>query len=226
MASKKNFWFQLGHAIERARQGIPTSQASVASSPHRFAEAEQQEPRTQESRAPSSTSTSDELIVAGIAMVADRVLRNWNKRTEVDFKQLFRAAVSGATAALIVDLLRPLVQGKPGVPVLDLETADRLIAGAGQGVVYGSIVEPRVPGPPITKGFLFGAAEYLAKPLGGVSEFLGQHAPQSRLPILSQVLQKSEDHERLWLEHVAFGVALALIYQSKDSKSGILSEGR
>ena len=158
-------------------------------------------------------------------MVADRVLRNWNQRNEPNFKQLVRAAVSGATAALIVDLLRPLVQRKRGVPVLDLETADRMIAGAGQGLVYGSVVEPRVPGPPITKGFLFGAAEYLAKPLGGVSEFLGQHAPQSRLPILSQVLQEREDHERLWLEHVAFGVALALIYHSKDSKSGILSEG-
>ena len=159
-------------------------------------------------------------------MVADRVLQNWEQRTEPDFKKLLRAAVSGATASLIVDLLRPIVQGEPCVPVLDLETADRMIAGAGQGLVYGSVVEPRVPGPPIAKGVLFGAVEYLAKPLGGVSEFLGKHAPQSRLPILSQVLQKLEDHERLWIEHVAFGVALALIYQSKDSKSGILSEGR
>lgn len=159
-------------------------------------------------------------------MVIDRVLGSWSQHTEPDFTQLFRAAASGAAAAFIVDLLRPLLQGKPGVPVVDRETVDHMIAGAGQGLVYGAVVEPRIPGPSIAKGIMFGVAEHIANPLGGVSKLLERHTPQSRIPMLSQVLETLEDHEKLWLEQVAFGVALALIYQSKDSSSGILKEGR
>lgn len=224
MASTKNIWFQLGHAIERARQGIPASETSVASSTRRLVE--QEERKTQGSPVSSSTSASDELMVAGVAMVIDRVLGSWSQRTETDSRQLFRAAASGAVAAFIVDLLKPLLQGKPDVPVVDRQTVDHIITGARQGMVYGAIVESRIPGPPIAKGVIFGAAEYMTNPLGGVSKLLERHAPQSRLPMLSQVLKTLEDHEKLWVEHVAFGVALALIYQSKDSSSGILKEGR
>ncbi|MGB1657044.1 MAG: hypothetical protein ACPHO4_06810, partial [Longimicrobiales bacterium] len=73
-------------------------------------------------------------------------------------------------------------------------------------------------------GALFGSAEYMADPLGGVSGLLGRHAPQNRLPVVGDLLHRLEDHEQAWLEHVAFGIALAVIYESSDSSNGILAD--
>jgi len=222
MASTNNIWFQIGHALERARQGVPAKDSSVASLRDRLAKREEQREKERDARPP--VPTSDDLMAAGVAMVVDRVLGSWGRRENPGFTRLLRAAASGAAAALIVDLVRPLLQGEPGMPVLDRATADRMIAGAGQGLVYGAVVEPRVPGPPVAKGVLFGSAEYMADPLGGVSGLLGRHAPQNRLPVVGDVLHRLEDHEQAWLEHVAFGIALAVIYESSDSSNGILGD--
>ena len=222
MASTNNIWFQLGHALERARHGVPAKGTSVASLRDRLAQREEE--RAQERQTRSPVPTSDDLMTAGVAMIVDRVLGSWGRRAEPGFTRLLRAAASGAAAALIVDLVRPLLRGEPGLPVLDRDTADRIIAGAGQGLVYGAVVEPRVPGPSLAKGVLFGSAEYMADPLGGVSGLLGQHAPQNRLPVVGDVLDRLEDHEQAWLEHVAFGIALAVIYESSDSSNGILND--
>jgi hypothetical protein len=222
MASTNNIWFQIGHAIERARHGVPAKGTSVASLRDRLAQREEERAQERETRSP--VPTSDDLMTAGVAMIVDRVLGSWGRRAEPGFTRLLRAAASGAAAALIVDLVRPLLRGEPGLPVLDRDTADRIIAGAGQGLVYGAVVEPRVPGPSLAKGVLFGSAEYMADPLGGVSGLLGQHAPQNRLPVVGDVLDRLEDHEQAWLEHVAFGIALAVIYESSDSSNGILND--
>lgn len=222
MASTNNIWFQIGHAIERARYGVPAKGASVASLRDRLAQRGEQRVHERESR--PTVPTSDDLITAGVAMIVDRILGSWGRRADPGFTRLLRAAASGAAAALIVDLVRPLLRGEPGLPALDRETADRIIAGAGQGLVYGAVVEPRVPGPSLAKGVLFGSAEYMADPLGGVSGLLGQHAPQNRLPVVGDVLHRLEDHEQAWLEHVAFGIALAVIYESSDSSNGIFHD--
>jgi hypothetical protein len=222
MASTNNIWFQIGHAIERARHGVPAKGTSVASLRDRLAQREEERAQERETRSP--VPTSDDLMTAGVAMIVDRVLGSWGRRAEPGFTRLLRAAASGAAAALIIDLVRPLLRGEPGLPVLDRDTADRIIAGAGQGLVYGAVVEPRVPGPSLAKGVLFGSAEYMADPLGGVSGLLGQHAPQNRLPVVGDVLDRLEDHEQAWLEHVAFGIALAVIYESSDSSNGILND--
>ncbi len=222
MASTNNIWFQIGHAIERARHGVPAKGTSVASLRDRLAQREEERAQERETRSP--VPTSDDLMTAGVAMIVDRVLGSCGRRAEPGFTRLLRAAASGAAAALIVDLVRPLLRGEPGLPVLDRDTADRIIAGAGQGLVYGAVVEPRVPGPSLAKGVLFGSAEYMADPLGGVSGLLGQHAPQNRLPVVGDVLDRLEDHEQAWLEHVAFGIALAVIYESSDSSNGILND--
>ena len=222
MASKNDIWFQIGHAIERARHVVPAKGTSVASLRDRLAQREEERAQERETRPP--VPTSDDLMTAGVAMIVDRILGSWGRRADPGFTRLLRAAASGAAAALIVDLVRPLLRGEPGLPALDRETADRIIAGAGQGLVYGAVVEPRLPGPSLAKGVLFGSAEYMADPLGGVSGLLGQHAPQNRLPVVGDVLHRLEDHEQAWLEHVAFGIALAVIYESSDSSNGILND--
>lgn len=222
MSSKNNIWFQIGHAVERARHGVPAKGTSVASLRDRLADRREERAAEKEDRLP--VPSADDLMAAGVAMLVDRVLGSWGRRVEPGFTRLVRAAAAGAAAALVVDLVRPLLRGEPGLPVLDRQTADRMISGAGQGLVYGAVVEPRVPGPPLAKGAIFGSAEYMADPLGGVSGLLGRHAPQNRLPVVGDALQRLEDHEQAWLEHVAFGIALAVIYESSASSSGILDD--
>jgi hypothetical protein len=109
----------------------------------------------------------------------------------------------------------------PGIGPLDKEMGDRLIAGVGQGLVYGAVVEPRVPGPSLVKGALYGTAEYAVDPVGGLSRLLGAHAPQHRLPVIGHLLKDLDPHDRAYLEHVVFGVALALLYGSSPSSNGI-----
>ena len=75
MASTNNIWFQIGHALERARQGVPAKDSSVASLRDRLAKREEQREKERDARPP--VPTSDDLMAAGVAMVVDRVLGSW-----------------------------------------------------------------------------------------------------------------------------------------------------
>jgi hypothetical protein len=237
MAPTKSIWFHIGHAIERARHGAPTTGKAIAGFGERRAERAQQKRKAErkaeraghERRVPRSEShaplpSADDLMAAGVAMVVDRALGSWGRRTKPGVSGLLRAAAAGATAALLVDLVRPLLKGEPAVPVLDRGTADRMLSGAAQGLVYGAVIEPRVPGPALAKGALFGSVEYVADPMGGISGLLGSHAPQNRLPVVGEILEGLDEHDRAYLEHLVFGIALALLYESNPSSNGIRLE--
>lgn len=187
---------------------------------HRRAEPEIAREREPRQPIPSA----DELMSAGVAVVVDRVLAGWSGRKAPSFSKLLRAAAAGATAAVLVDLLRPLLAEEGAFPGLDRETADRVLAGVGQGLVYGSIVEPRVPGPALIKGALYGSAEYATEPVGGLHGLLGAHVPQNRLPIVGDVFDVVAPHDRAFLEHLVFGITLALLYESSSSSNGIRPE--
>lgn len=187
---------------------------------HRRAEPEIAREREPRQPIPSA----DELMSAGVAVVVDRVLAGWSGRKAPSFSKLLRAAAAGATAAVLVDLLRPLLTEEGAFPGLDRETADRVLAGVGQGLVYGSIVEPRVPGPALIKGALYGPAEYATEPVGGLHGLLGAHVPQNRLPIVGDVFDVVAPHDRAFLEHLVFGITLALLYESSSSSNGIRPE--
>ena len=139
---------------------------------------------------------------------------------------LLRAGVSGAAAALLVELVRPLLHGEARLPVLDEGTKDRLLAGAGQGLVYGAVVEPRLPGPALLKGAAYGSVEYAVDPFGGLYRLLGPHAPLRRIPGVGAFLDDLDPHDRAYLEHVTFGIALSLLYESGSSprSSGITED--
>ncbi|NIX22339.1 MAG: hypothetical protein GWN07_21900, partial [Actinobacteria bacterium] len=70
---------------------------------------------------------------------------------------------------LLADLVRPLLRDDADLPGIDRDTAEHMLAGLGQGLIYGGVVEPRVPGPALVKGALFGSLEYAVHPLGGLS---------------------------------------------------------
>jgi len=216
MTSRKSIWFKLGHALERARLGAPSAGKRVTGLAARRAERSDGDAAVR-----SPLPSADDLMAAGIAMVVDRALGGWGKRREPGFSNLVRAGAAGAAAALLVDLVRPLLHGNADLPVFDRATADRLLTGAGQGLVYGAVIEPRIPGPALLKGAMYGSAEYATDTIGGLSGLLESQTPQGRLPVVGDVLNGLDRHDRDYLEHVVFGIAVALIYEASLSSNGI-----
>jgi hypothetical protein len=53
---------------------------------------------------------------------------------------------------------------------------------------------------------------------------MGPHAPHRRLPILADLLEGLGSHDRAYLEHVLFGVALATLYGRGPSSNGIVGD--
>lgn len=217
MSSKKNIWYHLGHALERSRH-VPARDGTLSG----LAERVRKRDEAPVIRDDSEGSPADELIGAGVAVVVDRLLTSWTGRRSPGFSRLLRAGAAGATAAVLVDLLRPLLSGER-MPDFDHEMTERILSGVGQGLVYGAIVEPRLPGPSLLKGAVYGSVEYAADPIGGLTGLLGSHAPQGRLPFVGDMLEGAEAHERAYLEHLVFGIALAILYESSPSSSGIRS---
>ena len=96
-----------------------------------------------------------------------------------------------------------------------------MIAGVAQGLVYAAIVEPRTPGPALLKGALYGSVEYAADPLGGLAAVFGGQTPQARIPVIGDFLDGLDAHDRAFIEHLVFGIALALLYDPSPSSNGI-----
>ncbi len=213
MSSEESLWYRIGYALESAK--VPSAPAA-GNARKRAASG-----RSPEQASPGQDLISQELITAGVAALATRLLESWQPRRRAGFKRLVWAGAAGAVAALVVDVLKPLLRGEPEFPVFDRDTVDRLLAGVGQGLIYGAVVEPRVPGPAVVKGALFGSAEYAADTAGGLAHLLRAHAPQGRLPFVGQILEDVDPHDRVFLEHLAFGIALALLYGASPSSNGI-----
>ena len=226
MPPKQSFWFRLGYALERARHGPPTAGRSLASrSLKGLAERQAKSLNAEGESDPALAWPSiDDIVASGATAAVAKVLSGWKPRRKTPTLRLLRAGAAGAAAALMVDVLRPLLRGESGLGPLDRETGDRLLAGIGQGLVYGAVVEPRVPGPTLVKGALYGTAEYAVDPVGGLSRLLGAHAPQHRLPVIGHLLEDLDPHDRAYVEHVIFGVTLALLYGSSRSSNGIRIE--
>lgn len=214
MASDTSIWYQLGHALERARHTAPSPGDVVPAGEGEASDDGHLIPRPE-------IPSSEELMTAGIALVVDKALEGWTGRRQPGLTLLLRAAAAGAAAALLTDLIRPLLRADAELPGMDPDTAGRILAGLGQGLVYGGVVEPRVPGPALLKGAIFGSLEYAVHPMGGLTGILGSHTPQRRIPFLGSLLDGLDGDDRAYLEHLVFGIALALIYESSPSSNGM-----
>ncbi len=223
MASDESIWYRIGHAVERARQSAPPRQPGSSRRADAADPSGGDGSRGALARRPHVPS-SDELMSAGIALVVDKALGGRGRRSSPGVTGLLRAAAAGAVAALLADLVRPLLRDDADLPGIDRDTAEHMLAGLGQGLIYGGVVEPRVPGPALVKGALFGSLEYAVHPLGGLSGLLGPHTPQRRIPFFGDILSDLGGEDRAYLEHLVFGIALALIYESSPSSNGIRSD--
>jgi len=220
MSSDQSFWFRLGYALERARQTPSRATRKLATLEERERVSRTRKALRRRGATPPRPVT-DDLIAAGAAALAAKALDAWRPRRGAGAVHLLKAAVAGAAAGLLVDLVRPLLRGTKALPTLDGTTLDRVLAGAAQGVLYAGVVEPRVPGPALVKGTLYGSTEYVADPAGGLSRLLGGQSPLRRIPVLNHLVEDLDPHDRVYLEHVTFGIALALLYGSSPRSNGI-----
>ena len=213
-------WYQLGFALERARRE-PTRERlqDLGRKLSAFRTREQSGKVRSASRGanlPSKKGDHQEagevwggvVATAGGALVAT-LLRSWPGRREPGPAVVVRAAAAGAAAATLVELGRRFLGGES--PLGPEELPDRLLSGAVRGLVYGAVAEPRLPGPPILRGLAWGGAEFVASPLGGLPRFLGRHTPYGRLPLVQSALGPPVDRGVVLLEHLVFGIALALL---------------
>lgn len=220
MSSENSFWYRLGYALERTRQ-------APAKGARKLATLKERRPAEERSRRiphPAQWPSGDQLVASGLVAVVAKALDLWRPRRDAGMGGLLKAGLAGAAAALAVEVVRPLLHGRAELPELNEDTLGRVLAGAGQGVVYGVVVEPRLPGPSILKGTLYGSAEFAVDPMGGLTRLLGPHAPLKRLPVVGHLLDDLAPRDRAYVEHLAFGIALALIYGSSPSSNGILVE--
>lgn len=226
MPSDQSLWYKIGYALERTRQTPDRSRQVLAGLAERTRAGKAAEKAKPRFPAPERWPTADDLVAAGAVALAGRLLRAWKPRARPGVVGLARAAAAGAAAALLVEWVRPLLGGTTRGEGNDPELVERMLAGAGQGLLYGGVVEPRVPGPAVLRGALYGSAEFALDPLGGLTRTMGKHGPLGRFPVAVHLLEDLRGHPRTYLEHVLFGISLALLYGTTEERSGIRVELR
>lgn len=215
MSSTKSVWYRLGYALEQAREAPSKGSRKLAGLKERASL-----PAEKSENSPTALDMDEILTAAGVALAAKLL----DRRHGGGILSMVRAALAGAGAGLLVELVRPLLSGRADLGSLDEDTPDRLLAGAVQGLVYGTLLEPWIPGPSTLKGVVYGSAEYAATGMGGIGKMVGGHSSLGRLPGVGPLLADLDPQERAYVEHVVFGVALAVLYGSPSS-NGIRDEG-
>ncbi|MEX2466887.1 MAG: hypothetical protein WD995_08245 [Gemmatimonadota bacterium] len=222
MSSDTQFWHRIGYALERAKEGPSEAGSALSGLTDRVRKASPR--KTAERVSPFPLPDTDHLVALGLTALAGKLLSAWKPRHDTGVTDLLRAGLTGAGAALLVELARPLLKGDRELPVLDGETFDRVLTGVAQGLAYAAVVEPRLPGPGAVRGALYGVAEYAVVPLGGLAKVFGRATPQGRVPVLGNVLERVDARDRAFLEHLAFGVVIGALYGVRSEKSGIRVE--
>ncbi|MEC9242371.1 MAG: hypothetical protein VYA48_06900, partial [Gemmatimonadota bacterium] len=138
----KSIWYQLGYALESARHGASSarSTAEARSVPNRRGKAADPERRL-------ISSTMDQLIATGAGILGDRLFSVLVGRRPGTLR-LTRAALAGAGAALALSLFRPGKNGTKEGGQTPYDPTEELLTGAARGMLYGAVLEPRLPGSP------------------------------------------------------------------------------
>lgn len=230
-SDQDEIWYRIGYALERVRHApeeLPRVRALLSSRSPAGGGGREREPDAPAKDAPGGDGDRDallqELVSTGSRSLVRRIVRLWSPRKKVGLGGLLAAGASGAAAAVLVDLIGPLVRSGSFAPDTEDGLSASLLEGAGRGLVYGGVVEPRLPGPAFLLGFVYGTGEYLASPWGGLPALLRSVSPQGKLPLVSHLLEPEEGRHPDYVEHVAFGVALALLYDLVHENRGIVDD--
>lgn len=224
--ARDSIWFRIGYTLERARSASASSPSRLRALAERLPGPGGDKDETgtverpgrarraidRETGRDGDSTALDALLVAGGGALVARVLEWWAPRRHPGVLGLLKGGAAGAGAALVRELLHPLLHGELRAPELDGELGEQLLAGVARGLLYASIVEPRLPGPDLARGLVFGTAEYVVSPWGGLTSLLGRRAPHRRIPLVSSLFEGHEPGEDTFVDHVAFAVALAVLY--------------
>jgi len=228
MSSEKSIWYRLGFALERSRSHSAASRLAGLAERGKGIASPAADRATRTARTSRGTrggrasrAPVEDVLASGATALVSRLLGMWRPARRPGPFRLIRAGAAGAAAALLVDVVRPMLGGSAHLAAPDGDAAERAIAGAGQGLLYGAVIEPRIPGSALTKGVLYGSTEYLVDPVGGLRHLLGPHVSVGRIPLLRHLLEDVRPHERPYLEHVTFAVALAVLYGSSAVSNGM-----
>ena len=214
----KSIWYQLGYALESARHGASSarSTAEARSVPNRRGKAADPERRL-------ISSTMDQLIATGAGILGDRLFSVLVGKRPGTLR-LTRAALAGAGAALALSLFRPGKNGTKEGGQTPYDPTEELLTGAARGMLYGAVLEPRLPGSPLLRGATFGVMEYVTSPFGGLDVILGASSPNRTMPIVAALLGPGgsgvKPRAGSIIDHVAFGVALGLLYGAGRASRG------
>ncbi len=221
-----NVWYRLGYAFERARAQVPDAARLRSPGERRAAHRAEAETRTRgtrrpplESEAPTRTSW-EPMIAAATATLTGRLLYALASRRRPGPLRLLRAGAAGAGAALLLELLRPLVSGVPREAPLAKDAGQAALAGGARGLLYGALVEPRIPGPSVVRGAAYGSLEYMVSPWGGLITLAGMRAPHRSIPFLADLLGDVEQDGGSLFDHLVFGIALATLYGASTGEDG------
>lgn len=116
------------------------------------------------------------------AAVASWLLARILSPRPVRWPRAILAGVAGSALAAAAELVERRLQAiPPETPALDAPI--RLAAGVAAAVAYASLLYPRLPGAPGTRGLIFGAVEAATMPAGGTFDFLRRLSPQISIPL-------------------------------------------
>jgi hypothetical protein len=225
MADSSDLWYRLGYALESARHGKPARSLRGLSArrPPESARRAKDAPRKAAEpggghgggQGAGEPSALDLALAAGAGTALARLLEVWPGRGGPGVIGLARAALAGAGAVLLRQTLAPLLEGELRAPTWsEGDMGERLAAGAARGLVYGGLVEPRLPGTPLLRGLGFGAAEWALSEWGGLRGIFAGHTPYRRLPVVGSALGDAQAGEDTLVDHLAYGAALALLYDA------------
>ncbi len=231
----KSIWYHLGYALETARHGARSAQearpdqearpAQVDSPAEKSQTAEETKtvggPRGRSERPEVGPAFSpiDQLLAAGSGVVGDRLLSILGGRRPGTLR-LTHAALAGAGAGLALSFFRKGTNGTSEEARSVPDPTEAMIAGAARGVLYGAVLEPRLPGSPLVRGATYGVMEYVTSPLGGLDNILGASSPHRTMPILAALLGPGDAIVGSMADHIAFGVTLGLLYGAGGARRG------
>jgi hypothetical protein len=226
----KSIWYRLGYALELARHGARSGEEALSAkkapravkkigSAGEARSAQKASGKATDARSRPVSSTVDQLITTSTGILGNRLFSIVTGRRPGTLR-LTHAALAGAGAALALSLFRNGKNGTSGSGQGPHDPTAELLSGAARGVLYGAVLEPRLPGSPLLRGATFGVMEYVTSPFGGLDGILGATSPHRTMPIIAALLGSSDSVAVSVADHVAFGVTLGLLYGAGSVRRG------
>jgi len=197
MSDSNDPWYRIGYVLESARFRLPQASGDRKAVGDRGA-----------SLVDWGDDWVDQLVAASTGALTSKLLDVLPGRKTPGVFRLLRAAVAGAGAAAVLAVFRTRFGNKE----LEADLGAELLAGAGRGIVYGSILEPHLPGPGVMRGAGFALVEYTLSPWGGLDGVLGAASPRRTLPLLGALTGTDTFEAESFTEHLVFGSTLGLLY--------------